>query len=685
MKQKGVVQKLIRHVKNKWFQAKAAEIELKMSRSRSAWKSIRQLQQARWGLRPVTPRALKNEDGTPCKSADECNERRKRHFEKVLNIVSPFDSSAVNSMRQRPLHEDLDHLPTEEELEEALDALKINKAGGKNELTPELVKHVSMVFGEHVLDLFKSVWEEGSVPEEWVDAVLVAIPKKGDLSVCDNWRGISLLDVFGKLFARILKQRLESVAEKELAESQCGFRKGRGCVDMIFCARQLIEKTLEHEETAYIVFVDLKKAYNGVPREAMWKALEKYGYPTNMIKLVRSFHDRMSAELKINGELLEGEINVSNGLRQGCTVAPTLFNHFFNFVMEMWRNLCSEDGVSIMNTLFTVTERWGLTISTPKTKAMVVSCTDSMQPELQFASGSVEMVKEFKYLVQCFSAMAWLMPMLKCIIIDKASQAFGKLKRSVFQDRSLSITTKRAVYQAVVLGTLLYGSETWTTKRAITLKLETFHNRCLRGIFSITCARQRDERISSSEICEMFDMKKLMQEVVTLRRLRWLGHVSRMNDQRMPKQALFGHLSKARPFHGVKMRWKDRVRKDMSSLCIPSSWYRLAQDRRKWYNLCHEGMERRIASRLEQEQAKRQAKRYHQLQPSELSFTCEHCHRNFRRSGDLKQHKCRARNQGASRSSTTITNSSEASFIYATNVQEALDSRETSRDISVTV
>ena len=69
-------------------------------------------------------------------------------------------------MRQRQLREDLDHPSIGEEV---LDALNINKAGGKNELTPELVKHVSMVFGEHVLYLFKSVWEEGS-------AVLVVIP-----------------------------------------------------------------------------------------------------------------------------------------------------------------------------------------------------------------------------------------------------------------------------------------------------------------------------------------------------------------------------------------------------------------------------------------------------------------------------------------------------------------------------
>ena len=389
----------------------------------------------------------------------------------------------------------------------------------------------------------------------------MAIPKKGDLSVCDNWRGISLLDVFGKLFARILKWRLELVAEMELAESQCGFRKGRGCMDMIFCARQLIEKTVEHEETVYIVFVDLKKAYDSVPHEVMWKALEKYGYPSNMIKLIRSFHDGMSAELKINGELLEGEINVTNGLRHLVGSRSKKHN------TTKWGDVKFADDTAIvstskdkiihaMNALFSVTGRWGLTISVPKTKAMVVSRTDSMQPELQLDSASAEMVNEFKYLGSVLHCNGQADADVK-VHIDKVSQAFGNLKRSVFQDRSLSVTTKHVVYQAVVLGTLLYGSETWTTKRAIMQKLETFHNRCLRGIFGITRTRQHDDHISSSEIREMFGMKELMQEVVTLRRVRWLGHVARMDGHRMPKQALFGHLNKARPFHGVKMRWKD--------------------------------------------------------------------------------------------------------------------------------
>ena len=72
---------------------------------------------------------------------------------------------------------------------------------------------------------------------------------------------------------------------------------------------------------------------------AMWRVLEKYGFPPLMVSLIRSFHEDMSAELRINGKDVKGEIRVSNGLRQGCTMAPALFNLFFNLVVETWRVL----------------------------------------------------------------------------------------------------------------------------------------------------------------------------------------------------------------------------------------------------------------------------------------------------------------------------------------------------------
>ena len=67
------------------------------------------------------------------------------------------------------------------------------------------------------------------------------------------------------------------------------------------------------------------------------------------------------------------------------------------------------------------------------------------------------------------------------------------------------------------------------------------------------------------------------------RRMQWLGHLARMDNSRMPKRILFGRLRKPRPSHGVKLRWKDRVKKDMSSMKIYTRWYEGAQDRKRWY------------------------------------------------------------------------------------------------------
>ena len=69
------------------------------------------------------------------------------------------------------------------------------------------------------------------------------------------------------------------VAEKVLPESQCRFRKGRGCVDMIFVARQLIEKTREHDDPLFVLFM----ACDSVPRVALWCVLNKYGMPSTMV------------------------------------------------------------------------------------------------------------------------------------------------------------------------------------------------------------------------------------------------------------------------------------------------------------------------------------------------------------------------------------------------------------------
>ena len=188
---------------------------------------------------------------------------------------------------------------------------------------------------------------EGGVVDDWKDAVIIPILKKGDLRRCDNWRGISLLDVVGKVMTRIVKERLEQITYRILPESQCGFRKGHGCVDMIFVTRQLVEKTREHNDTLYMLFVDLKKAYDSVARGALWKITEKCGVPPRMLKIVKSFYEGMHAEVRVGSQITEN-FEVRNGLRQECTLASTLFNIYISAVVANWRDRYEEVGMNVL-------------------------------------------------------------------------------------------------------------------------------------------------------------------------------------------------------------------------------------------------------------------------------------------------------------------------------------------------
>ena len=71
---------------------------------------------------------------------------------------------------------------------------------------------------------------------------------------------------------------------------------------------------------------------------------------------------------------------------------------------------------------------------------------------------------------------------------------------------------------------------------------QVFHNRCLKGILGITTAQQRTEHLSSVQIAKPFGMGESLEDLVIARRLRWLGHVARMDDDRIPKRMLFGWL-----------------------------------------------------------------------------------------------------------------------------------------------
>ena len=148
------------------------------------------------------------------------------------------------------------------------------------------------------------------------------------------------------------------------------------------------------------------------------------------------------------------------------------------------------------------------------------------------------------------------------------------------------------MYGAAVLSVLLYGAETWTAKAESIRRLSGFHNRCIRTIMGVSKYQQWREHISSRRLAAAFGMEEGMADILKKHRLRWLGHLARMESHRMPKQLLFGELLKKRPSHGTKRRWRDMAAADIKCVDINEvEWYELAQDRKAWRAVCKDGLE----------------------------------------------------------------------------------------------
>ena len=123
------------------------------------------------------------------------------------------------------------------------------------------------------------------------------------------------------------------ITPEVVPETQCGFRSNRSTVDMIFCLRQLQEKCIEQDRPLYIVFVDFTKAFDTVGRTGLWQLLGKYGCPEKFTTMIESRHTGMMVNVRNGGEVSD-TFAITNGVKQGCVLAPTLFSIFLSAMLE---------------------------------------------------------------------------------------------------------------------------------------------------------------------------------------------------------------------------------------------------------------------------------------------------------------------------------------------------------------
>ncbi len=182
-------------------------------------------------------------DGTPLCGHDAQLGRWREHFAGLFaeGICADLGYIADAVPRRPPLMES-DAMFTRAEYAGAVQALKVGKTADEDGIVTELLRAAGDAIHDTFCDLVRACWKHGQVPTAWRDAIMVPLPKgKGDARLCDSWRGISLLSVPGKILARLVATCITRNAEGVLVESANGFRPGRGTMDCVAIACQLID------------------------------------------------------------------------------------------------------------------------------------------------------------------------------------------------------------------------------------------------------------------------------------------------------------------------------------------------------------------------------------------------------------------------------------------------------------
>ena len=333
------------------------------------------------------------------------------------------------------------------------------------------------------------------------------------------------------------------------------------------------------------------------------------GIPDKIIAILKSLYNGSQSWVRVYGELSRS-FEIKTGVKQGCIISPCLFNIILDWVLAKALRGCNgvlvsndlsitdlgyaddlaylgeseSDIQKFLDNLHTYGSMIGLQISIKKTKLMcnLDNCSLSLNNQ------PIEVVDSFVYLGSTFE-----MHQLKCekdifVRIGKASSAFGRLKSSLFSRPDISITTKMRVFNSSIIPVLLYGCESWITGAEDLRKLEVAQMSWLRCILGVTL----NDRVSNSVIRDRCCNQPKVESVIRKSRLRWFGHVCRMNDSRIPKKL----LNSVRPAgwkcpkSAPKMSWKQHVLKDVATGGLTRRYFNdplahastMAQDRCQW-------------------------------------------------------------------------------------------------------
>ena len=208
------------------------------------------------------------------------------------------------------------------------------KSSGLDDLINEMFIDSKEILSPYLARIFNHLFDNSLYPAEWLKGKIVPIPKKGDLSNASNYRGITIISVFSKIFSTILNNRLVQWSEStgRLDDCQFGFREGWSIIDLYrYILQSLFERSLSKKEKLCCAFMDFKLTFDLVNREELWFKLTNNGVSTKMLNILKAMYTNTKlcvSKFSSLSEFFESNI----GVKQGEPLSPLLFLFFIKDV-----------------------------------------------------------------------------------------------------------------------------------------------------------------------------------------------------------------------------------------------------------------------------------------------------------------------------------------------------------------
>ena len=132
---------------------------------------------------------------------------------------------------------------------------------------------------EIITKMINMIYKSGHIPEDFRKSVFVTLPKISKAQDCNDFRTISLISHASKILLQVIKKRITPIIERQLGESQMGFRKGKGTRDAIYQLRTICERSLQMDKKVYLCFVDYQKTFDRVRHDKLLEVMEKADIP----------------------------------------------------------------------------------------------------------------------------------------------------------------------------------------------------------------------------------------------------------------------------------------------------------------------------------------------------------------------------------------------------------------------